>query len=233
MSVILRPSKARGHAMHGWLNSRHSFSFGSYYDPSQMGFRSLRVINEDIINGGSGFPTHPHQDMEIISYVVSGALAHRDSTGSEGVIRRGDVQAMSAGTGVRHSEFNHLPDEETRFLQIWIMPQSRGTVPRYSDMSIPDDDKHNRLRLMVGPKPSEDSLWINQDVLLYGCLIDSGRTLHHPLGSGRGAWVQVVDGAIAVNGNLLTSGDGLQLEEVSDIDIAASVPTEFLLFDLA
>ena len=233
MSIQIRPADARGHAQHGWLDSHHSFSFGHYYDEAHMGFRSLRVINEDRIDPASGFPTHPHRDMEIISYVVEGALAHRDTTGADGVILPGDIQAMSAGTGVRHSEFNGLDDAKTRFLQIWIIPDKAGHQPSYGQVNIPDAEKKNALRLLVGPEDRADALRINQDAKLYGSLLDAGQSVSYQLAEGRGAWVQVVDGAIEVNGTALKSGDGAQIEDVSDLSITAKEATEFLLFDLA
>jgi hypothetical protein len=233
MSITLRPSDERGQERRSWLHSRHSFSFGSYFDPAHMGFRSLRVINEDIIAGGGGFATHPHHDMEIVSYVVEGALAHRDSTGSEGVIRRGDVQAMSAGTGVQHSEFNNLADRQTRFLQIWILPERKGLPPGYQERSIPELEKRNRLRLLAGPEQRPDTVTIHQDALIFGCLLEKDRSLRHPLAAGRGAWLQLIDGALSVNGTALASGDGARLEELTEITIAAQADSEFLLFDLA
>ena len=233
MTIQIRPSEARGHARHGWLDSRHSFSFGHYYDEAHMGFRSLRVINEDRIDPASGFPTHPHRDMEIISYVVEGALAHRDTTGADGVIVPGDIQAMSAGTGVRHSEFNGLADGKTRFLQIWIIPDKAGHQPRYGQITIPDAEKKNTLRLLVGPEELDGSLRINQDARLYGSLLDAGTSVVHDLAKGRGAWVQVVDGEIDVNGTPLTSGDGARIEDVASLTVTAKHDTEFLLFDLA
>jgi len=233
MTIQILPSEARGHARHGWLDSRHSFSFGSYYNPAQMGYRSLRVINEDRIDPSSGFPTHPHRDMEIISYVVEGALAHRDTTGADGVIRPGDIQAMSAGTGVRHSEFNGLANAKTRFLQIWIIPDKAGHEPRYGQVTIPDAEKSNALRLLAGPEEKDGSLRINQDAKLYGSKLDAGKNVSYNLAKGRGAWVQVVDGAIEVNGMPMKSGDGAAIEDVGELVISASQPTEFLLFDLA
>ena len=233
MTIQVRPSEARGHARHGWLDSHHTFSFGHYFDPEHMGFRSLRVINEDRIDPASGFPTHPHRDMEILSYVVEGALAHRDTTGADGVIRPGDIQAMSAGTGVRHSEFNGLDDAKTRFLQIWIIPDREGHAPRYGQVTIPEAEKKNALRLLAGPEEQEHALRINQDVKLYGSKLDAGNSVSHSLSQGRGAWIQVVDGAIDVNGTALKSGDGAQIEEVELLTITAKDNTEFLLFDLA
>ena len=233
MTIQIRPSEARGHAKHGWLDSHHSFSFGHYYDEAHMGFRSLRVINEDRIDPDSGFPTHPHRDMEIISYVVEGALAHRDTTGADGMIVPGDIQAMSAGTGVRHSEFNGQEGGKTRFLQIWIIPDKAGHEPRYGQVNVPDAEKKNALRLLVGPEDRAGSLRINQDAKLYGSLLDAGKSVQHSLAQGRGAWVQVIDGAIEVNGNPLKSGDGAQIEDVAELTVTAKEDTEFLLFDLA
>jgi redox-sensitive bicupin YhaK (pirin superfamily) len=233
MSITLRPASARGHEHHGWLNSKHSFSFGHYYDPAQMGFRSLRVINEDVIDGGSGFPPHPHRDMEIVSYVVEGALAHRDTTGSAGVIRRGDVQAMSAGTGVRHSEYNDLADKRTRFLQIWILPDAAGLAPRYADVTIPEAEKQDALRLIVGPNGSQGALNINQDARIYASLLAKGKSVSHQPAKGRGVWVQLIDGEISVNDVAMISGDGAAIEDAEEIVIAANDDSEFLLFDLA
>jgi redox-sensitive bicupin YhaK (pirin superfamily) len=232
MSISLRPSDARGHAQHGWLDSRHSFSFADYYDPAHMGFRSLRVINDDVIDGASGFPTHPHRDMEIISYVVSGALAHRDSTGSAGIIRRGDIQAMSAGTGVRHSEFNALTDAKTRFLQIWIIPSIQGAQPAYRQATVPDEEKRNRLRLVVGSDGGGTGLDINQDVRVYAGLLDAGQAVRHDLAQGRGAWLQIVDGDIRLNGVPMKSGDGAAIDDVADLTIESVRETELLLFDM-
>jgi redox-sensitive bicupin YhaK (pirin superfamily) len=171
--------------------------------------------------------------MEIISYVVDGALAHRDSTGSHGVIRRGDVQAMSAGTGVRHSEYNDLADERTRFLQIWILPNADGVAPRYSDVTVPDAEKSNRLRLVAGPDDSEGALRINQDARVFASLLEQGKSVSHKLAAGRGAWVQLIDGALNVNGVKLAKGDGARIEEVAEIHVTADEASEFLLFDLA
>lgn len=233
MTITIRPSDSRFHARHGWLESRHSFSFAGYYDEKHMGFRSLRVINEDIIDGGSGFPPHPHRDMEIISYVVSGALAHRDSTGSEGVIKPGDIQAMSAGTGVRHSEFNDLADRKTHFLQIWILPDRAGVPPRYSELTLDAAEKTDRLRLLVGPETRDDALMIHQDVKLYGCLLQKGVSVTHKIGSGRAVWLQMIGGEVTLADITLATGDGAAIEDLAEITITAGAPSEFLLFDLA
>jgi redox-sensitive bicupin YhaK (pirin superfamily) len=229
MSISVLADRFRGRARHGWLFSRHSFSFADFYNPEQMGYRSLRVINEDVIDGGSGFPTHPHRDMEIISYVVEGELAHRDTTGADGVIRRGDVQAMSAGTGIRHSEFNGLADAKTRFLQIWVLPRAAGLAPAYRQASVPDAEKRNRLRLVVGP----GALEINQDALVYVSLLEAGNSVRHALAAGRGAWIQVIDGSVTANGTRLEAGDGAAIEDVGEIVVEAAETAEFLLFDLA
>jgi hypothetical protein len=232
MTIMHRPSEARGREHLDWLDSHHSFSFGHYYDPKHMGFRSLRVINDDTVAPSGGFPAHGHRDMEIISYVVEGGLAHRDSTGGEGVVKRGDVQAMSAGTGVRHSEFNDSTTEPVRFLQIWIMPERQGLPAAYRQASVSDDEKRNRLRLVVAPDAKDGALGINQDARIYASLLDAGQSVTHPLTAGRGAWVQVVDGAIDVNGTMLRSGDGLAIEDIDSITILGLKPSEFLLFDL-
>ncbi|HVR68756.1 MAG TPA: pirin family protein [Verrucomicrobiae bacterium] len=232
MTLALRPAAARGHANFGWLDSHHTFSFANYHDPRHMGFRQLRVINDDTVSPDGGFDTHGHRDMEIISYVVRGALAHRDTTGGDGVLQRGDVQAMSAGTGVRHSEFNGSGEEDVRFLQIWVLPERDGLKPAYRQAQFSDEAKRNQLRLIVAPGGPEGSLHINQDVRVYASLLDGGASVSHQLAAGRGAWVQVVDGDIEVNGKTLTSGDGLAIEDVERLDIAARGKAEFLLFDL-
>ena len=232
MTLALRPAAARGHANFGWLDSHHTFSFANYHDPRHMGFRQLRVINDDTVSPDGGFDTHGHRDMEIISYVVRGALAHRDTTGGDGVLQRGDVQAMSAGTGVRHSEFNGSGEEDVRFLQIWVLPERDGLKPAYRQAQFSDEAKRNQLRLIVAPGGPEGSLHINQDVRVYASLLDDGASVSHQLAAGRGAWVQVVDGDIEVNGRTLTSGDGLAIEDVERLDIAARGKAEFLLFDL-
>jgi redox-sensitive bicupin YhaK (pirin superfamily) len=200
MTLALRPAAERGHANFGWLDSHHSFSFANYYDPRHMGFRDLRVINDDTVSPDGGFDTHGHRDMEIISYVVRGALAHRDTTGADGVLKRGDVQAMSAGTGVRHSEFNGSGKEDVRFLQIWVLPERDGLKPAYRQAHFSDEAKRNRLRLIVAPGGPEGSLHINQDVRVYASLLDAGASVSHKLAAGRGTWIQVVEGELAVNG---------------------------------
>lgn len=232
--ITVRPSEERGRVQIDWLDSRHSFSFGEYYDPAHMGFGALRVINEDRVLPGEGFHTHGHRDMEIISYVLDGALAHRDSTGHEAVIRPGQVQAMGAGTGIRHSEFNHSPAEGVHFLQIWIEPDSKGYAPRYADASFPAEDRKNRLLLVGSKDGAEGSLVINQDVRLYAGLLDPDAEVAMDLASGRRAWVQVARGGILLNGTDLETGDGAAVEEETTLKLTASQQgAEVLVFDLA
>ncbi len=233
MTIALRPAEARGHANHGWLDTHHTFSFAHYYDPAHMGYRSLRVINDDVLKSGSGFPMHGHRDMEIVTYLVRGALAHEDSTGGSGVLRRGDVQSMTAGTGVRHSEFNASDKEDLRLLQIWILPDREGLKPTYRQATVPDSAKRNTLRLVVDPAGSDGALAIHQDVRVYASLLDKGVKVSHELAPGRGAWIQIVDGTVEVNGQTLKAGDGAAIEDAKTIDIAAKTEAELLLFDLA
>lgn len=233
MSFMRRPSTERGGENMGWLDSKHSFSFGHYYDPGHMGYRALRVINEDRVRPGKGFGRHGHRDMEIISYVVSGALAHADTLGSKGVLKRGDVQAMSAGTGVEHSEFNGSDAEDVHFLQIWILPEAGNLPSAYAQINVPDEEKRDRLRLLVSPDGAEGSLRINQDARLYASILAAGARVEHPLAAGRGAWVQVVAGSLVVNGKALEAGDGAAIEDVDTVIVTASAAAEFLLFDLA
>jgi quercetin 2,3-dioxygenase len=232
MTLTFRPAQARGHAQHGWLDSWHSFSFADYYDPAHMGFRDLRVINEDWISPSAGFPTHGHRDMEIVTYMVAGTLAHRDSTGGEGALRRGDVQAMSAGSGVRHSEFNPSAEEAARLLQIWILPRQEGLAPAYRQKSFSEAEKENRLAPIVSPDGRAGSLPINQDAVVFAGLLDAGKAVSHALELGRGAWVQLVGGAVEVNGQLLGAGDALGLEAVPRIEMIGRARAELLLFDL-
>lgn len=232
MSIVRRPSEARGRAINEWLESRHTFSFAHYYDPKYVGFRSLRVINDDTVQPGAGFPPHDHRDMEIISYVVRGALAHEDSTGGKGVIRRGDVQSISAGTGVRHSEFNASKLEDVRFLQIWITPKMPNLRTTYRQARFDDTDKHNSLQLIVAPGGPEGALDVNRDAHIYASMLDAGASVTHDLAWGRAAWIQVVDGNIYVNGEALDAGDGAAVEKIDHIEVTAVAKTEFLLFDL-
>ncbi len=231
--ISVRHAEDRGIANFGWLNSQHTFSFGHYHDPQHMGFGPLRVINEDRVRAGAGFDTHGHRDMEIISYVLEGALEHKDSLGTGSVIRPGDVQVMSAGTGIRHSEFNHSKDDPVHFLQIWIIPDRDGLKPRYDQKAFPADEKRGRLRLVASPDGADGSVVINQDARLYATVLDAGEQAVLQLPAGRRAWVQVARGAVAVNGTALRTGDGAAVSGETSIAIAATTAgTEILLFDL-
>ncbi len=228
----IRHAEDRGLANFGWLNSRHTFSFGHYYDPQHMGFGPLRVINEDRVTPGQGFATHGHSDMEIISYVLDGALEHKDSLGTGSVIRPGDVQRMSAGTGVRHSEYNASDSDPVHFLQIWVLPEKNGLTPSYEQKSFSDDDKQGRL-LLVGSRDGRDgSVTIHQDVDLYSSLLSDGDTVGHSLAAGRKGWLQVARGSVVLNEQQLYPGDGVAIEGPSDIVIEGSDDAEILLFDM-
>jgi len=231
--VNVRYAGNRGVTNLGWLDSRHSFSFGHYYDPEHMGFGPLRVINQDRVRPGAGFDTHGHRDMEIVSYVLDGALEHKDSIGTGSVIRPGDVQVMSAGTGIRHSEFNHSKQEPVHFLQIWLLPNKQGLPPRYDQKSFADDEKRGRLRLVGSPDGRDGSIVIHQDARLFAALLDDGETVNHSIEPGRKAWVQVIRGAVAVNGEALRAGDGAAVERESNLAVTARADgSEILLFDL-
>jgi hypothetical protein len=230
--VATRRSAERGYADHGWLKSFHSFSFADYYDPRHMGFGPLRVINEDRVAPGMGFGTHGHRDMEIISYVLDGELAHKDSLGNGSVIRPGDVQRMSAGTGVRHSEFNHSAAQVTHFLQIWIEPAVQGIAPSYEEKRFEAADKRGRLRLVASPDGAEGSVSIQQDARLYAGLFDGEESAALPIAAGRRAYVHVARGAVEVNGRPLAAGDALRLEDERDVHITAGRGAEVLVFDL-
>ncbi|MEM6486213.1 MAG: pirin family protein [Pseudomonadota bacterium] len=232
MNSVIRKSDERGTADFGWLKSAHSFSFGRYFDSRHMGFGVLRVINEDRVAPGRGFDAHPHQDMEILSYVVDGALEHKDSLGNGSVIRPGDLQRMSAGSGVVHSEYNASNDEPVHFLQIWIEPEERGTQPSYEQKYFPESDKKGRLRLLASRSGQADSVTLAQDVDIYAAILEAGDSLIHSLAQGRASWIQVVRGSLAVNGAGLTSGDGFALKDSGAIRISADSEAEFLLFDL-
>ena len=231
--INVRHAAERGAVNFGWLDSRHTFSFGDYYDPTQMGFGPLRVINEDRVSPGQGFGTHGHRDMEIISYVLEGALEHKDSIGTGSVIRPGDVQVMSAGTGIRHSEFNHSKEEPVHFLQIWVVPKRDGLAPRYEQKTFPDRDKRGRLRLVGSSDGRDGSVVIHQDVELFAALLNTGERATHALKTGRRGWLQVVRGAVAMNGRDLHAGDGAALEGEPSLSVTARVDgTEILVFDL-
>ncbi|WP_310619473.1 pirin family protein [Flexibacterium corallicola] len=226
-----RPSNERGRGFHGWLDSRHTFSFANYYDAGHMGFGPLRVINEDKVLAGHGFDTHPHRNMEIISYVVEGALEHRDSMGEVAIIKRGDVQRMSAGTGVYHSEYNASKENPVHFLQIWIMPDTKNISPTYAQKRFEDLD--GKLRLVASHDGRDGSISIHASVDLYASKLKEKEIAHLQIGKDRGVWVQLVHGQIFVNGQLLEAGDGLALAKTPDVSIVAEDSSEFLLFDMA
>jgi redox-sensitive bicupin YhaK (pirin superfamily) len=233
--ITIRPSQERGHANHGWLDTHFSFSFADYYDPKHMGFRDLRVINEDLVSAGKGFGMHPHRDMEILTYIIEGELSHRDSMGRGATIRQNDVQRMSAGTGLMHSEVNQS-SKPVHLLQIWLLPEAEGLKPSYEDRSFSAEEKQNRLRLIASHDGREGSTTINQDASVYASLLDSGKTLELALKSGRHAWVQLVRGELDVNGTKLAKGDGAAISGESKLQLSSasgSGQAEFLLFDLA
>lgn len=231
--ITIRPANERGGANHGWLNTKHTFSFSSYYDPRHMGFRSLRVINEDRVAPGEGFGEHSHRDMEILSYVVSGELGHRDSMGNGEVIRPHEWQRMTAGTGVRHSEMNASQTEPVHFFQIWIMPETEGIKPDYEQKLFAPGEKSGKLRLVASRDGREASLKIHQDVSVYNALLKGGETVEHRLETGRHAWLQVVKGALKLNGNKLDAGDGAAVSEETLLTISAGEDSEIMLFDLS
>lgn len=227
----IRRANERGHAQHGWLDTYHTFSFADYYDPEWMGFRALRVINDDLVMPGMGFGTHPHRDMEIITYVLSGALEHKDSMGNGRVIRPGEVQYMAAGTGVQHSEFNPSKDEATHLLQIWILPDRKGVKPRYAEKSYADAEK-GRLHLVVSKAGRDGSLPIHQDAELYLAKLEKGNEVSHALNPGRHAWVHVAGGEVKLNGDLLKAGDAAAISDEAQLRLVAVKPAQVLLFDL-
>jgi len=230
--ISVRRSAERGHANHGWLDTHHTFSFANYYDPEHMGFGPLRVINDDRIAAGRGFGTHGHRDMEIITYVLEGAVAHKDSMGSGSVIRPGDVQRMSAGRGVLHSEFNPQPDRPTHLLQIWIEPDVTGIVPEYEEKRFADVEKRGRLRVVASPDGADGSVRIHQDARLYVGLFDGAEIGRLPLAEGRRAWVHVARGSITANGQALQAGDGLAVTEEAAVELSEGNGAEVLVFDL-
>ena len=225
-----RNAEDRGRTDLGWLDSRHTFSFGGYHDPENVYFRSLRVINEDRVQPGRGFGTHPHQDMEILTYVLDGALEHEDSTGSKSVIRPGVLQHMSAGTGITHSEYNASQIDPVHFFQIWIMPEEKGIKPVYNE--LPFELEENVVSLLASPNGQDGSLLINQDVRLYTVRLGHAGTISHELGNGRHAWVQVARGEIALNGVVLSAGDGAAVSDEKLLEIKSEVAAEVLVFDL-
>jgi len=230
--IKIRRSNERGHANHGWLDSRFSFSFADYYDPRNMGFRDLRVINEDYIEAAQGFPTHGHRDMEIITYVIDGEISHRDSMGNGETIRPHEVQRMTAGTGVLHSEYSS-PTEKTHLLQIWILPEKQNLQPGYEQKLFAPEEKQGKLRLVASKGGDDGSVHINQDVKLYASILSSGEQVTHVLAEGRHAWVQLISGTLEVNGETLDPGDAAAISEESTLSLTAGRDkTEFLLFDL-
>jgi redox-sensitive bicupin YhaK (pirin superfamily) len=231
--INIRPSNQRGGGDFGWLKTRHTFSFDSYYDPKFMHFRSLRVLNEDWVQPGQGFPMHPHRDMEIITYILEGKLEHKDSLGTGSVILPGDGQRMTAGKGIVHSEFNPSRTDPVHLLQIWILPAQKGLQPGYEQKSFPEVEKRGRLRVIASPDGREGSVTINQDASLYVSLLAPGQEIKHQLPSGRHAWLQVARGSVELNGNPLGQGDGAAVSEEKQLSIRGTTDAEVLLFDLA
>ncbi len=231
--IRIRRANERGHADHGWLDSHHTFSFADYHDPAHMGFRSLRVINEDRVAGGNGFPTHGHRDMEIISYVLEGAIEHKDSMGNGSVLRPGHFQRMSAGSGVMHSEFNHSPTETVHFYQIWILPNATGVAPGYEELHLDIAAPTKGLRLVASPDGHAGSLAIHQDARIHHAILAAGESVSLAIVPGRHAWLQVVRGAVTANGTALAESDGAAFSEEPTVNVSATEPAEVLLFDLA
>ncbi len=231
--ITIRPANERGGGNHGWLNTKHTFSFADYWDPKWMGFRALRVINEDRVAPNNGFPEHPHRDMEIITYVLAGKLEHKDSLGTGSVILPGDGQRISAGSGVRHSEFNPSPNESVHFLQIWIHPEKVALPPSYEQKSFPEEDKRGKLRVIASRDAKDGSVKINQDASLYVTLLKPREEVSHEFATGRFGWLQVARGAIELNGKKLAQGDGAAISDEKKLTIKGTEDAEVLLFDLA
>jgi quercetin 2,3-dioxygenase len=231
--ITLRQSRERGHFDHGWLNTYHTFSFDQYYDPRYMGFRQLRVINEDFVAAGRGFPTHGHRDMEIITYILEGALQHEDSMGNGSIIRPGDVQRMTAGTGVRHSEKNPSASESVHLLQIWILPETVGLEPSYEQKAFTEDERRGQLRLIASNDGRDGSVTVHQDVSVFASILGAGESVKYDMDQTRYGWIQVARGAISVNGQRAGQGDGAVVMGESSLEIAAEESAEILLFDLA
>ncbi len=230
--LIIRKSEDRGKFNYNWLNSAHTFSFSNYYDPNFMGFRNLRVINEDQIKGGGGFPTHSHKDMEIITYVISGGLSHKDSMNNSSIIQPGEVQIMSAGTGITHSEFNYSHTDLVHLLQIWIIPNQIGLNPGYDQRKFNYSQKENQLKLIISPQGKNDSIIIHQDVNIYASVLNSGEQIEYNITNQRYGWVQVIKGKMLINDLEINSGDGVAIQGEDNIVFIGQNPTEFLLFDL-
>lgn len=231
--ITIRKANDRGHADHGWLNTYHTFSFSSYHDPEQMGFRSLRVINEDRVAAGQGFGTHEHRDMEIVSYVLSGALEHKDSMGNGETLTPGEFQRISAGSGITHSEFNPSATEPTHFYQIWLLPERKGIEPSYEQKSFDPVGRRNQLQLVASRDAVEGSLRINQDARIFLSNLEAGKEIQHELAAGRHAWLQVLQGSVTLNGLPLETSDGAAVSEESKLSILATEAAEIMLFDLA
>lgn len=230
--IAVRKSEDRGHLNHGWLDAKHSFSFGRYYDPRNMGFRALRVINEDRVKPGHGFGEHPHDNMEIVTYVLSGTLAHSDSLGHVQTLRHGEVQRMSAGTGIEHAEFNHSKTEPVHLLQIWLHPANMNTAPSYEQKAFDVQTTPNEMKVIVSPDGENGSLKIGRDVKIYAGVLESGRSARVSLKPGRHAWVQVAAGAVALNGTSLKQGDGAAVSDERELELASESGAEVLVFDL-
>ncbi|BBC24789.1 pirin family protein [Pseudanabaena sp. ABRG5-3] len=231
--LTIRKSEERGHANHGWLDSYHTFSFANYYDPQHMAFRALRVINQDQIAGGKGFGTHPHRDMEIITYMLDGSLEHKDSMGNGSIIRVGDVQRMSAGTGITHSEFNPSATETAHLLQIWILPNQQNVTPSYEQISFSREEKLNQLRLIASPDGRDRSVTIHQDANVYASILEDGADVTHAVNPNRYAWIQVARGSVLVGDRLLNAGDAISSDQAGDLKITSQGNAEILVFDLA
>ena len=231
--INVRQATERGTANFGWLDSRHTFSFGDYYDPDYMGFQSLRVINDDRVEPGQGFGMHGHRDMEIVTYVLEGALEHKDSMGNGSILRAGELQRMTADTGVRHSEFNPSGKEWVHLYQIWLLPERKGLEPSYQELALSEEQKRGRFRLVASPDGAEGSLTIHQDARLYLASLLPGQAVAHPIEPGRGAWLQVLRGSVSVLGHDLAAGDGVAVTDENAISVQTTVPSEVLLFDLA
>ena len=231
--IAIRPANERGHANHGWLDTYHTFSFSTYRDPRHMHFRALRVMNEDFVAPGQGFGTHPHDNMEIVTYVLSGALEHRDSMGNGEVLRPGEFQRMSAGSGITHSEFNPSAEEPVHLYQIWLFPREKDITPSYEQKRFDEAERHNRLRLVASPDAAEESLTIHTDARAYLASLDAGRQVTHELAPRRHAWLQVLRGAVTLNGQPLGTSDGAAVSEETSLTIVATENAEVMLFDLA
>ncbi|REJ70000.1 MAG: pirin family protein [Planctomycetota bacterium] len=230
--IQIRKANERGHANHGWLDTYHTFSFASYHDPKHMGFRSLRVMNEDFVEAGQGFGTHPHRDMEIVTYVLEGALEHKDSMGNGEVLSAGEFQRMSAGTGITHSEFNPSDSQRVHLYQIWLLPDRKGIEPSYEQKRFSDEGRNNKLRLVASQDASDGSLLIHQDARIYLSSLDKGQHVAYTMTTGRHAWLQVLRGSVSINDHMLDTSDGAAVSNESDLAIVANQPAEVMFFDL-